>query len=375
MFRTIMHLTVALLLVFALNDPRAAQAETFSVGYIPYDGMSYTCIVNQELGLWKKYMPKGTELQFEGFITGPTLFNTLLAGKNHIGYVGAMPAVIACSKPDMASIKMVGTSLVCEGTNSSIMLVRTDAPEFKSYEELARWLDGKVIAAPRGSGTDLFMRKFFAKYNVKPKDYLNQNIEAIATNFRSGKLDAAGCWEPTVSRIATDVGEGIARIVAAGQSIPVPDVGTIIMRADFLEKHPDIAKAYLKSELEAQRYILDPANQKSVTEMLSKHAKGISLRVLWYTLYGKVPANHPDPVRRWQDFYITDSVRDYMVNNVTPFLHEEKVINIATLPEGTIDDSIAREVFKESGLDKPFSDKAVLGVIEGRPASESPFDN
>jgi len=373
MFRKALFLTAALALVLSMNIPRVAEAATFSVGYIPYDGMSYSCIVNQELGLWKKYLPKGTELQFEGFITGPTLFNTLLAGKNQIGYVGAMPAVIACSKPEMARIKMVGTSLVCEGTNSSIMLVRKDAPAFKNYEELARWLDGKVIAAPRGSGTDLFMRKFFAKYNVKPKDYLNQNIEAIATNFRSDKLDAAGCWEPTVSRIATDVGEGIARIAAAGQAIPVPDVGTIIMRADFLEKHPEIAKAYLKSELEAQRYLLDPANQKHVTEMLSKHAKGISLRVLWYTIYGKVPADHPDPVRRWQDFYITDRVRDYMVNNVTPFLHEEKVINIATLPEGTIDDSIARQVFKESGMNKPFSDKAVLGVIEGRTAAENPF--
>lgn len=372
MLRKALFWMTVLTVAFSLNAPRSVAAATFRVGYIPYDGMSYTVIVNQELGLWKKYMPAGTELKFEGFITGPTLFNTLLAGKNQVGYVGAMPAVIACSKPEMAGIKMVATSLVCEGTNSSILLVRKDAPPFKSYEEVARWLDGKVIASPRGSGSDLFMRRFFAKYNVKPKEYLNQNIEAIATNFRSKKLDAAGCWEPTVSRIASDVGEGYARVVAAGQSCDVPDVGTIIMRADFMKNHPDVAKGYLKAELEAQRYILDPANQKAVVEMISKHAKGISKRVLWYTLYGKIPADNPDPVRRWQNFYFTDRERDYMIHNVTPFLHEEKVIDIATLPEGVIDDSMAREVFTESGY-TPFSEKVVLGVINGRLASECPF--
>ena len=372
MFRKALLWTMALAVMLSLNGPGAAQAETYSVGYIPYDGMSYTVIINQELGLWKKYLPEGTELKFEAFITGPTLFNTLLAGKNQIGYVGPMPAVIACTKPEMARIKMVASSHVSEGTNSSILMVRTDAPAFKSNEEIARWLDGKVIASPRGSGSDQFLRRFFAKYNVKPKDYLNQNIESIATNFRGKKLDAAACWEPTASRIASDVGEGYARIVATGSSCGNDDVGVILMRADFMENHSDVAKGFLKAELEAQRYMLDPANEKEVIEMLAKHAKGISKRVLWYTLYGKLPADNPDPLRRWQNFYFTERERDYLTNTITPFLLEAKVINTATLPEGTIDDAMAREVFKESGY-TPFSDKAVLGVIVGRSASENPF--
>lgn len=76
-------------------------------------------------------------------------------------------------------------------------------PEFKSNEEVARWLDGKIIA-PKGSASDQYLRRFFEKYNVKPGEYLNQSIEVIATNFRIGKIDAASCGEPTLSRIATD---------------------------------------------------------------------------------------------------------------------------------------------------------------------------
>ena len=53
-------------------------------------------------------------------------------------------------------------------------MVRKDAPEFKSNEEVARWLDGKIIAAPKGSASDQYLRRFFEKYNVKPGEYLNQ---------------------------------------------------------------------------------------------------------------------------------------------------------------------------------------------------------
>ncbi len=354
-----------------LISSQPALAEKFNVGYIPYDTISYNVIVNNELGLWKKYCPPGTEFTFEAFITGPTLANTMLAGKTQLGYISMMPAVILCSKPQMARIKMVATLGISEGTRSSVLLVRKDAPEMKSYEEIARWLDGKVIASPRGSGSDQFLRRFFEKYKVKPKEYLNQNIEVIATNFRIGKLDAAAVWEPTLSRIADDVGEGFARIVADGRSCDNPDVGVLMMRADFLDKYPEVAKGYLRAELEAQRYILNPANQEKVIEMVAKFATGIPKRILWYSIYGKVPADHQDSVREWKNFYFTERERAY-VDVVTPFLLSEKVINLSELPAGTIDDSLARQVFKESGY-KPFNEKAVLGIIEGQPASGSPF--
>lgn len=346
-------------------------AERFNVGYIPYDTISYNVIVNNELGLWKKYCPPGTEFSFEAFITGPTLANTMLAGKTQIGYISMMPAVILCSKPQMAKIKMVATLGISEGTRSSVLLVRRDAPQMQSYEEIARWLDGKVIASPRGSGSDQFLRRFFEKYKVKPKEYLNQNIEVIATNFRTGKLDAAAVWEPTLSRIADDVGEGFARIVADGRSCDNPDVGVLVMRADFMANNPEVAKGYMRAEIEAQRYILNPANQEKVIEMVAKYATGIPKRILWYSIYGKVPAGQPDPIREWKNFYFTERERAY-VDIVTPFLLNEKVINVSELPAGTIDDSIARQVFKESGY-TPFSEKAALGVIEGQPASMSPF--
>ena len=60
-----------------------------------------------------------------------------------------------------------------KGTRCSLVVVRKDAPEFKSNEEVARWLDGKIIAAPKGSASDQYLRRFFEKYNVKTGEYLS----------------------------------------------------------------------------------------------------------------------------------------------------------------------------------------------------------
>ena len=134
-----------------------------------------------------------------------------------------------------------------EGTRCSLILVRKDAPDFKDNEALARWLDGKVIAAPKGSASDQYMRRFFEKYKVKPAEYLNQTIEVISTNFRAGKLDAASLWEPTLSGLASEVGEGVGKIVADGSACDNEDLGIVVMRSDFMEKHPKVAEGYLRS--------------------------------------------------------------------------------------------------------------------------------
>ena len=346
------------------------MAEKFVVGFQPYDTISYQVIVNAELGLWKKYVPTGTEFEFMPALQGTVITNSMLAGKAHIGYMSVMPATVACSR-DEAEIKMVATLGMSEGTRCAIVLVRADAPKFKSNEEVARWLDGKVVAAPKGSASDQYLLKFFAKYNVKPKEYLNQSIEVIATNFRAKKLDAASMWEPTLSRVASDVGEGIARIVADGSACDNPDLGILIMRADFIKNHPKVAMGYLRAELEAQRYLLDPANWAKVTEMVAKYATGVPKRVLWYSIYGKVPADSKDEIREWKSFYF-NAREKANIAEVTPLLFKNKVIAVDKLREGAVDDSLARQVFKEAGY-KPVSDSVTLGVIKGAKASDSPF--
>jgi len=356
--------------LLAVVIPTPSFAEKFVVGYQPYDTISYQVIVNQELGLWRKYVPAGTEIEFQGALQGTVIANDMLAGKAVAGYMSIMPATILSSKPELAEIKMVATLGMSEGTRCAIVLVRKDAPQFKNATELAQWMNGKIIAAPKGSASDQYLLNFFAKYNVKPKEYLNQSIEVIATNFRIGKLDAASLWEPTLSRIASDVGEGYARIAADGRDVGNPDLGILVMRKDFIDKYPAVAKGYLRSELEAQRYLLDPANWQNVIEMVSKHAVGVPKKVLWYSIYGKVPAYSKDPVREWKSYYFNEREKQNIAE-VGPLLLKNKLIRAVPGPD-TVDDTLARQVFKEAGY-KPVSDKVTLGVIKGASANACPF--
>ena len=363
---------VCFMALFVLAGFSFAQAaQKFTIGFQPYDTISYQVIVNAELGLWKKYMPEGVELEFVPALQGTIVANNMLAGKAVAGYMSVMPATILCSKDQQAEIKMVASLGMSEGTRCSLVLVRKDAPEFKSNEEVAAWLNGKVIAAPKGSASDQYLRRFFERYNVKPKEYLNQSIEVIATNFRIGKLDAASAWEPTVSRIASDVGDGSVRIVADGSACDNPDLGILTMRADFIKNHPEAARGYLRSELEAQRFLVDPANQEKVIDMVAKYATGIPKKVLWYSIYGKVPATRENPVREWKSFYFNKKELDNIAS-VAPFLFQEKVIAVGTLKDWVVDDSLAREVFKEAGY-TPVDDEATLGYINGAMAADCPF--
>ena len=225
------------------NVPYSSAEEVVVVGFQPYDTISYQVSVNQELGLWKKYFPKDVTVEFQPALQGSIISNNMLAGKQQIGYMSIMPATLAATKPEQADIRMMASLGMSDGMRCSLLLVRKDAPEFKSQEEAIKWLNDKVVAAPKGSAADQYLRMVFQKYNVKPKEYLNQSIEVIGSNFRIGKLDAAAMWEPTISRICDLVGEGIARIAATGTAVNNPDLGILVMRGDFVDKRPDLAEA------------------------------------------------------------------------------------------------------------------------------------
>ena len=353
--------------LLSLCGTPAMAAQKFAIGFQPYDTISYQVIVNKELGLWKKYVPKDVELEFDGALQGTIIANNMLANKAVAGYMSVMPATILASKHTEAEIKMVASLGMSEGTRCSLVMVRKDAPQFKSTEEVARWLDGKVIAAPKGSASDQFLLAFFAKYNVKPKEYLNQSIEVITANFRAKKLDAASCWEPTLSRIADDVGEALVRIVADGRTCDNPDLGILVMRKDFIDKYPEVAKGYLRAELEAQRFLVDPKNQEEVIKMVTKHAKDIPLAVLWYSIYGHVPSNSENRIREWKNFYFGDREMAN-IKAVPPFLFSEKRIDIPELPAWVVDDSLARQVFKEAGYSPVLPDAALGNIMGGMPA-------
>lgn len=368
LFKKSLLLALALCLGLSMSAglAKAAGPVNITVGYQPYDTISYSAAVIKSLGLWKKYLPKGSKVQFEGALQGSIIVNAMVADKQQIGYLGDMPAVVSTTKTKIAPIKLVACLGLSAGQRCNVVMVRSSAPTFKSPAEATKWLDGKVFATPKGSCADRFLRTFLAKTGIKPKEVLNQSLEVIATNFRVGKIDAAVLWEPTVSRIGNLVGEGVAKIVATGYTFNTPDAGFIAMRSDFVKKHPDIAKAWLKAELEAQEYVLNPKNWKKVAEIVTSQTTGITPAMAWYSIFGAVPSNcGGSPQRDTKPFVFTPAVKK-LLDGTYVFLKSVKVINVDKAPAGAIDDSLARQVASEAKVPIP------LGVINPKDVSQAP---
>lgn len=356
----------ALTLALAPHMAGAADPVKLTVGYQPYDTISYSAVVIRGLELWKKHLPPGSTVEFESALQGSIIVNAMLADKQQIGYLGDMPAVVSTTKPKQANVKLVASTGYSPGQRCNVIMVRTDAPAFKSADEAVKWLDGKVLATPRGSCADRFLRQVIEMSGIKPKEVLNQSIEVIATNFRAKRIDAAALWEPSVSRIGDFVGEGIAREVITGHSFNMPDGGFIAMREDFVKGKPEIAKAWLKAELEAQSFLLDPKNWEKVADLVRSQTEGITTRMAWFSLFGAVPPERGgSPLRDEKPFTFDARVHKHL-ETIYTFLAKSQVIDVDKAPAGAIDDSIAVAVAKEAGKTVP------LGVIKPLDISKAP---
>lgn len=329
------------------------------VGFQPYSTMTWSGVVMAGKKFYEKYLPKGSTVDFQIGLQGTLVVNQMLAGKNHIGYLGDTPAIVATTKQEVADVRIVSV-LAISYDICNVFISRVDAPKFANSIEAIKWLDGKQIAVPKGSCTDRFAQVVYKKHNIKPAAYLNQNIEVITSNFRAGKLDAAVVWEPVASRL---VEEGLARRIASGASVQEDEGGFLAMRADLIKQRPDVVKAWMNAELDAQLYLADEKNAMEVVDMVKKRTSGFSDKVLWTALYGLYPESAGgNKTRAYLHFGFTPQTLN-LVDKATVFLHSIKTINTDKLRPDAVMPQFAAEVLKERKLTAP------VGDVVGQPDS------
>jgi len=332
------------------------------VGYQPYYTQSWSGVVMRGKKFYENYLPRGSEVEFQIGLQGAIIVNNMLAGKQHIGYMGDMPSIVSTTKQEVADVRLVA-NLGLAFDQCNIFLARNDAPKFQDAAQALRWLDGKTVAVPKGSCTDRYAQATFKKLGVNPKEYLNQNIEVITSNFRAGKLDAAVIWEPTASRL---VQEGLARRIASGASVQENDGGFLAMRADLIPQRPDVVKAWLQAELDAQLFLADPKNNGEIVKLAKEQTTGFGERVLWYSLYGSYDTNAGGhPVRNYLHYGFTPETRE-LISRASAFLFSIKSINVEKLRPEAIESKWTEDILKERGL------KAPIGQVRALPDSQAP---
>jgi NitT/TauT family transport system substrate-binding protein len=326
------------------------------IGYQPYYTESWSGVIMRDKKFYEKYLPKGSSVSFQVGLQGAIIVNGMLAGKVDVGYVGDMPGIVSTSHPDVRDVRIVSV-LGLGHDQCNVFLTRTDAPQFKSSEEALKWLDGKTVAVPKGSCTDRFAQAVFKEKGIKPSEYLNQSIEVITSGFRAKKLDAAVIWEPTASRL---IQEGLARKVASGASVNELDGGFMVMPLALIEQRPDVVKAWLEAELDAELFFADSKNAMEIAKMALGQTTGFQQKSLWASAFGSTPkAEGGTDIRINLAYGFTPEALD-LIKKASAFLVEIKSIPAEIRPEA-VQPQFTADILKARGL------KAPVGEVKAQP--------
>ena len=138
------------------------------------------------------------------------------------------------------------------------------------------------------------------------------------------------------------------------------------MRADLIKQRPDVVKAWMNAELDAQLFLADPKNADEIIKMAKAETTGFSDRALWYSLYGTYPASEGGTKTRVNLHYaITPEARG-LIDKATAFLFSIKSINVEKLRPEAVMPEFADAVLKERGM------KAPIGDVNAMPDSMAP---
>jgi len=331
----------------------AAEPVHITYGYHPYWTGGWNGVVIKHKELWKKYLPAGSTVRFEPHLTGPPMVNAMLANKMQIGTMGDMPSLVATTKRSIGDIRLVSVPMYSRGQHCAKILVRKDAPDFKTYQEAMTWLNGKPFALHRGTCVNRIIESIIAKGGFKPSSIVYTPIEVIASNFESGKLDAGAMWEPHARRV---VELGHAKYAATTAPWNEDDANFSLMRQDFIEKHPEAAAGWVKAEIEALKFMIE--NPKEMAQMVVDEVKGYDHKTAWKALY----EGHPDAIGGTSDIYVATMVFDDKVLTLMKegyaFLQRLKVIKESDVPKDPINDAPLKKALAEMKVTAP------IGVIK-----------
>lgn len=186
------------------------------------------------------------------FNAGPAAIEALSAGAIDATYIGPNPSINTFIQSGGESAHIVagaatgGAALVVrDGIDSAADLAGTTiaTPQLGNTQDVAlrSWLADEGFETDTSGGGDV---------NVTP----TENAQTL-TLFQQGELDGAWLPEPWVSRLILDAG---ARVLVdeadlwPGGAFPTT---VLLVRAEFLEEHPEVVKKLLRGHVAAVRWI------------------------------------------------------------------------------------------------------------------------
>ncbi|NML14985.1 tripartite tricarboxylate transporter substrate-binding protein [Azohydromonas caseinilytica] len=323
---------------------RPGEPVALVVGYQPYFTATWSALVMRGKRFHERYLPKGSTVEFEPALQGRKIAAAMQSGRVQLGYMGPVSALVAATRSEGSpdALRLVA-ALGLGHDQCHVLLARVGGP--RTLQDL----QGSQLAAPRDSCADRFARELLRRRSLAPAVYLGQNIELISSNLRAGRIDAAAVWEPVATRL---VQEGVARRIASGRESGLEDGGFLLMRAQLLEQRPDVARAWLQAELDAQRFLADPANAEEIVRLALAQTAGFDAATLWNALYA-APEGTPAGAPRMTLPFVFDEAARRVIAGTMAYLHEAGQVPSDTLAPRALEAELAPAVLRERGLAAP----------------------
>ncbi len=295
-------------------------------------------------GIFQKALG-ATKVEPAIFNAGPSEIEALNSESIDIGWIGPSPAINGYTKSAGKNLRIIGGS-----ASGGVKLV-VNPDKIKSLKDVK----GKRIATPQlGNTQDVAFLNWAAEqgWKVDPQSgkgdvtVVRSDNKVTPDAYKSGSIDGAWVPEPTASKLVAEGGK-----VLLDESSLWPDkkfvITNIIVRQEFLKKHPKVVEAVLKGSVETNKWInANPDQAKAAANKQLEEDSGKAL-----------PADVLDPA--WKSIQFTDDPLASTLN--TEAAHAVKA-GLLEKPDlnGIYDLAPLNKVLKAEG--EPTVDDAGLGA-------------
>jgi NitT/TauT family transport system substrate-binding protein len=224
-------------------------------------------------GTYARELGSGISLKSQTFNAGPAAVEALFAGSIDAAYLGPGPAVNAFLKSRGAVVLVAGAT-----SGGASLVVR---------KGITSITPGLKLADPQTGGTqDIALRAYLEdkgfdvdKQGSGPVQVQAQENAQTLDLFKAGKIDGAWVPEPWASRLVVEGGGTVLldekALWPGGRFVTT----NLLVRKEYVDKHPDAVKALIKAQLAANQEIAaDPAKAKTVINDALKDLTGKALK-------------------------------------------------------------------------------------------------
>lgn len=276
--RPIATLSVVLAVAAGLALPAGAQAQAATVRFQDYPGHGNLLIRVARSKGWCR--AAGIDCELRMIPAAPLGLQALIGGSIDVAQTPI--EVVAAAVQRGAKLRTVVGSAVSNIFQIDVASKLVLPNEAKGYPAEMQDLKGlKVGVVARGSATESFFSFLMQRAGLKADDVTYVAVGAPNTAFaalRAGQVDAIVSWEPSGTMCELSK---LCKVLYRGATATRPALlkamygaGTgLVMRAEEIARHPDVAQSVLKVSQQAAVFVDDPANEAEVLRISSEYFK------------------------------------------------------------------------------------------------------